>query len=146
MQTNLKEGYLVRYFWKDENGYIKRDGDNYDRTPNREEAIKFTTEEEAENAKEDMNQFFRGKAKLQVIKESEDCLKEDEDIADELAEFKAKVQEAGGLYGYVSNNYTSMSQELLKEIALNALYELDNDNIVIKDVAERYFDESEELK
>lgn len=83
---------------------------------------------------------------LKNINESEDCIKEDEEVVDELTEFKTKVQEAGGLYGYVSNNYTSMSQELLKEIALNALYELNNDEVVIKDVTERYFNESEELK
>lgn len=293
IQQNLKEGYLVRYFWKDENGYIKRDGDNYDRTPNKEEALKFTTEEEAENAKEDINQFFGGRAKLQIIKESE-SLKEsvslpegyetfsefevgknydpsqsacklnamkayiddnNEDVyvgsvkvngeeilhffnvkggkvidhsgtanteGNEMSEYKGvnisgplkakgytpyiqrlqdasfqnekgdiikvvgggvkprfffndeevsyedlknlneseettedvhangfcetfeglnkEVKAAGGLYGFVYNNHDKISEYLLLEIALNAIYELNNDSAVLADLKERYYD------
>ena len=83
------------------------------------------------------------------LKEQKDCIKEDEEQEVETVrlfnEFMAEVEKAGGLYGYIANNYTSMSQELLKEIAINAVYELDNDKEVIKDVAERYFDYYDEI-
>ena len=75
---SLKENYVVQYFWGNETGYVKRDGDNYDRTPNKDEALHFETEEEAEHNMEDMNQFFGGRAKLQVITES--SLKESDEV------------------------------------------------------------------
>lgn len=94
---NLKESYLVRYFWGSETGYIKRDEEGYDRTPNESEALKFNSEDEANNAKEDMNQFFGGRAKLDVIKES--SLKESsntEDIENDLMHIEQTLQEIYG--------------------------------------------------
>lgn len=44
---------------------------------------------------------------------------------------------AGKLYDFVANNYTSMDLELLKEIALNAIYELNDDAKIIADIKER---------
>ena len=123
IQQNLKEGYLVRYFWKDENGYIKRDGDNYDRTPNKEEAIKFTTEEEAENAKEDMNQFFGGRAKLQVIKESE-SLKESVSLPEGYETFSEFE---------VGENYDP-SQSACKLNAMKAYIDDNNEDVYVGSV------------
>lgn len=42
-----------------------------------------------------------------------------------------------GLYDLVANNYYNMSKEDLKEIALNAIYLLDDDNAIIKEIEER---------
>lgn len=58
-------------------------------------------------------------------------------------EFEAAVKEQGGLYGFVSEKYYTMPMELLKEIALNALYNLNNDEVVIKDIKERLYNEGE---
>ena len=55
-------------------------------------------------------------------------------------EFQKEVENYGGLYGFVAEKYYSMPTTLLKEIALNALYELDNDAKVIQDVKERLYD------
>ena len=55
-------------------------------------------------------------------------------------EFKSEVEKYGGLYGFVAEKYYTMSTTLLKEIALNALYELNNDTKVIEDVKERIYD------
>lgn len=66
----------------------------------------------------------------------ENTLTEDVDTFDD---FKAGVENAGGLYSYVSNEFGDMSKELLKEIALNALYHLNNDDVVISDIKERYY-------
>ena len=44
------------------------------------------------------------------------------------------------LYGFVSEKYYSMPINLLKEIALNAIYELNNDSKVIQDIKERLYD------
>lgn len=58
-------------------------------------------------------------------------------------EFKNEVAAQGGLYGFVSEKYYTMPIELLKEIALNALYNLNQDEKVISDIAERLYDEEE---
>ena len=50
---------------------------------------------------------------------------------------------AGKLYDFVANNYTSMDLELLKEIALNAIYELNDDAKIIADIKERMVESKE---
>lgn len=55
-------------------------------------------------------------------------------------EFQSEVEKYGGLYGFVAEKYYTMPTTLLKEIALNALYELNNDTKVIEDVKERIYD------
>jgi len=55
-------------------------------------------------------------------------------------EFQKEVQVHGGLYGFVAEKYYTMPTILLKEIALNALYELNNDTKVIEDIKERIYD------
>ena len=59
-------------------------------------------------------------------------------------EFQKEIEVYGGLYGFVSEKYYSMPMNLLKEIALNAVYELNNDNKVIEDVKERLYDQEGE--
>ena len=56
-------------------------------------------------------------------------------------EFQKEVEVYGGLYGFVSEKYYSMPITLLKEIALNALYELNDDTKVIEDVKERIYEQ-----
>lgn len=58
-----------------------------------------------------------------------------------LEQFKKEIEVYGGLYGFVSEKYYSMPTELLKEIALNAIYELNDDEKVINDVIERLYSE-----
>lgn len=55
-------------------------------------------------------------------------------------EFQSEVEKYGGLYGFVAEKYYTMPTTLLKEIALNALYELNDDAKVIQDVKERIYD------
>lgn len=55
-------------------------------------------------------------------------------------EFQSEVEKYGGLYGFVGEKYYTMPTTLLKEIALNALYELNNDTKVIEDIKERIYD------
>lgn len=73
----------------------------------------------------------------------ENTLTEDIDTFDE---FKAGVENASSLYNFIYNEFGTMSKELLKEIALDAIYHLKNDEVIINDIKERFFNvyESEE--
>lgn len=64
--------------------------------------------------------------------------KVEEGIRDELIQLK---KDNRGLYDYVANNYYKMSQEELKEIALDAIYVANNDFKIIDEYTER-MDES----
>lgn len=65
---------------------------------------------------------------------------------DTFEDFKNSVKTSGGLYGLVANNYTNIPQEIYKEIALNAIYELNNDDKIIEDIHERVYDNLDESK
>ena len=80
---------------------------------------------------------------------------EDEDL-DELKEiktedyntfedFESAVKANDGLYNFLYNEYNNISREFLLEIALNAIYEAQNDEKIIADIKERMF-ESKEVK
>ena len=58
----------------DEKGYVGRNGNEYTRTADPNKALKFSSEEEAEHNKEDIDQYFGGRAKLVVMKEAEDFI------------------------------------------------------------------------
>lgn len=64
------ENYVVVAYWGDKVGYVARDEETgqYDILADKSKAIRFNSEEEANNAIEDMNQFFGGRAKLTVEK------------------------------------------------------------------------------
>lgn len=64
--------------------------------------------------------------------------KVEEGIRNELIQLR---KDNKGLYDYVANNYYKMSQEELKEIALDAIYVADNDAKIIDEYTER-MDES----
>lgn len=68
--------------------------------------------------------------------------KVEEGIRNELIQLK---KDNRGLYDYVANNYSKMSQEELKEIALDAIYVANNDSQIINELTDRYDkDEQEE--
>ena len=60
-------------------------------------------------------------------------------------DFESAVKNSGGLYGFLYNEYNNISREFLLEIALNAVYEAQNDEKIIADIKERMF-ESKEVK
>lgn len=69
----------------------------------------------------------------------EDSINETNSRELEFAELKSKIEKTG-LYDFIANNYTNMDLDLLKEIALNAVYELNNDEAVLEDIKERMFE------
>lgn len=71
---------------------------------------------------------------------NKDVLKENNNAYSTFKEFKDAVNQQGGLYGFIGEKYYSIDIELLKEIALNAVYELDNDSKILADIKERVFD------
>lgn len=77
--------------------------------------------------------------------ELDEGLKESTDLSEEGFDtwngFKNELRKAGGLYGLVSNEAHHMSTDLLKEIALNALYYAEgHEEEIAKDIKERYYD------
>lgn len=71
---------------------------------------------------------------------NKDALKENDNAYSTFKEFEDAVNQQGGLYGFIGEKYYSMDIELLKEIALNAIYELNDDSKVLTDIKERVFD------
>lgn len=71
---------------------------------------------------------------------NKDALKENNNTYSTFEEFEDAVNQQGGLYGFIGDKYYSMDIELLKEIALNAVYELNDDSKVLADIKERVFD------
>ena len=75
---------------------------------------------------------------------NKNILKEDSNnLYSTFEEFENEVKQQGGLYGFIGEKYYSMDIELLKEIALNAVYELNDDSKVLADIKERVFDNLE---
>ena len=60
-------------------------------------------------------------------------------------DFESAVKANDGLYNFLYNEYNNISREFLLEIALNAIYEAQNDEKIIADIKERMF-ESKEVK
>lgn len=74
-----------------------------------------------------------------ALKESETLSEEAFDTFDTFEEFEAALKHAGGLYGLVGDKAHHMSTELLKEIALNAIYHANADESIVNDLKERYY-------
>lgn len=68
-----------------------------------------------------------------------------EDSYETAEEVKAGVEKSGGLYQFIYDEWHNLPEEMKKEIALNAIYELNDDTKVLEDLAER-LTESEETK
>lgn len=81
---------VLAYVGKDV-GFVKKDGDNYATTPNQDEAILFTSEDEAKAATEDINQFFGGKAKL--VPTITNLYEEDEEEKEDECECEERIVE-----------------------------------------------------
>lgn len=102
-------------------------------------SISFDLENRVNSLIEKINsQYPDWKEKLQPAETAVDNLQESKKVEKiEEAISSADQLVAGELYGFVANNYTSMDLELLKEIALNAIYELNDDAKIIADIKER---------
>lgn len=111
-------------------------------------SISFDLENRVNSLIEKINsQYPDWKAKLQPTDTSVDELQESKEVkeVEKIEEAISSVDQlvAGELYGFVANNYTSMDLELLKEIALNAIYELNDDAKIIADIKERMMESKE---
>ena len=87
---------------------------------------------------------------VEEIETSEDeDLDESKEIKTEdyntFEDFESAVKANDGLYNFLYNEYNNISREFLLEIALNAIYEAQNDEKIIADIKERMF-ESKEVK
>lgn len=102
-------------------------------------SISFDLENRVNSLIEKINsQYPDWRAKLQPAETVADNLQESKEVEKiEEAISSADQLVAGKLYDFVANNYTSMDLELLKEIALNAIYELNDDAKIIADIKER---------
>ena len=52
-------------------------------------------------------------------------------------DIKAGVEKSGGLYQFIYDEWHNLPEEMKREIALNAVYELNNDAKILEDLAER---------
>lgn len=68
-----------------------------------------------------------------------------EDSYETAEEVKAGVEKSGGLYQFIYDEWHNLPEEIRKEIALNAVYELNDDTKILEDLAERLI-ESEQVK
>ncbi len=144
--SGLNEAFMIRYFWGDENGYVGRNGNEYTRTADPSKALKFSSEEEAEHNKEDIDQYFGGRAKLVVMKEAEDFIIDPFDkvggdvkyILDGIDKLRK------GLHSYESEKILDTILERVPKILKELGYSWDNTkNESIKesiDLAEEGFD------
>lgn len=108
-------------------------------------SISFDLENRVNSLIEKINsQYPDWRAKLQPAETVADNLQESKEVEKiEEAISSADQLVAGKLYDFVANNYTSMDLELLKEIALNAIYELNDDAKIIADIKERMTESKE---
>ena len=95
-------------------------------TPVADNTEETTSEETVEEPVEDED-----------LDESKEIKTENFDTFDELQQ---AVKNSGGLYGFIYNEFGNISKELLKEIALNAVYELSNDELILSDLKERLYE------
>lgn len=72
--------------------------------------------------------------------ELDESKKLNEGSYDNFEDFQNEVKSSGSLYDYVYRNYYQMPLDFLKEIALNAIYEANNDEAIISDMKERVFE------
>lgn len=72
--------------------------------------------------------------------ELDESKKLNEGSYDNFEDFQNEVKSIGSLYDYVYRNYYQMPLDFLKEIALNAIYEANNDKAIISDMKERVFE------
>lgn len=72
--------------------------------------------------------------------ELDESKKLNEGSYDNFEDFQNEVKSIGSLYDYVYRNYYQMPLDFLKEIALNAIYEANNDEAIISDMKERVFE------
>lgn len=52
-------------------------------------------------------------------------------------DIKSGVEKSGGMYQFIYDEWHNLPEEIKKEIALNAVYELNNDAKILADLAER---------
>lgn len=77
----------------------------------------------------------RYEPEIKVLEEPRQVLGEDSyETADDI---KAGVEKSGGLYQFIYDEWHNLPEEMKKEIALNAVYELNNDAKILEDLAER---------
>lgn len=72
--------------------------------------------------------------------ELDESKKLNEGSYDNFEDFQNEVKSSESLYDYVYRNYYQMPLDFLKEIALNAIYEANNDEAIISDMKERVFE------
>lgn len=101
---------------------------NEDTQENIEVDTEDSTTEDTENEDEDSEEELDESKKL------------NEGSYDNFEDFQNEIKTTGGLYDYVSKNYYQMPLDFLKEIALNAIYEANNDTAIIADMKERVFE------
>ena len=97
-------------------------------TNTEDSAIEDTDTETEEDESEDSEEELDESKKL------------NEDSYDNFEDFQNEVKSSGSLYDYVYRNYYQMPLDFLKEIALNAIYEANNDEAIISDMKERVFE------
>lgn len=102
-----------------------------------EEPVETTSEEVAEEPVEEIET-----SEDEDLDESKEIKTEDYNT---FEDFESAVKANDGLYNFLYNEYNNMSREFLLEIALNAIYEAQNDEKIIADIKERMF-ESKEVK
>jgi len=88
------------------------------------------------NPPEDIVEFARKyEPDIKIIEEPRQVLGEDSyETADGI---KAGVEKSGGLYQFIYDEWHNLPEEMKREIALNAVYELNNDAKILEDLAER---------
>ena len=97
-------------------------------TSTEDSAIEDTDTETEEDESEDSEEELDESKKL------------NEGSYDNFEDFQNEVKSSGSLYDYVYRNYYQMPLDFLKEIALNAIYEANNDEAIISDMKERVFE------
>lgn len=97
-------------------------------TNTEDSAIEDTDTETEEDESEDSEEELDESKKL------------NEGSYDNFEDFQNEVKSIGSLYDYVYRNYYQMPLDFLKEIALNAIYEANNDEAIISDMKERVFE------
>lgn len=103
-----------------------------------EEPVEITSEEVA--AEEPVEEIETSED--EDLDESKEIKTEDYNT---FEDFESAVKANDGLYNFLYNEYNNISREFLLEIALNAIYEAQNDEKIIADIKERMF-ESKEVK